>query len=83
MKATAPMPPVRRPASFRRLRALLALLAGMWILYSSPCASAQGDLRICFYNVENLFDTADDPLTQDDEFTPSGARRWTPRRLRQ
>ena len=55
----------------------------MWILYSSPCASAQGDLRICFYNVENLFDTADDPATQDDEFTPSGARRWTPRRLRQ
>ena len=83
MKATAPMPPVRRSASFRCLRALLALLAGMWILYSSPCASAQGDLRICFYNVENLFDTADDPLTQDDEFTPSGARRWTPRRLRQ
>jgi len=33
-----------------------------------------------FYNVENLFDTVDNPETDDDEFTPNGARRWTPRR---
>jgi endonuclease/exonuclease/phosphatase family metal-dependent hydrolase len=38
------------------------------------------DFRVMFYNVENLFDTVDDPDTNDDEFTPSGARRWTPRR---
>ena len=30
-----------------------------------------------FYNIENLFDTYDDPLTQDDEFTPNGTKRWT------
>lgn len=29
------------------------------------------------YNVENLFDTYDDPLTIDEEFTPKGARHWT------
>ena len=34
-----------------------------------------------FYNVENLFDTKDDPLTSDDEFTPQGARRWTNKRF--
>lgn len=30
-----------------------------------------------FYNVENLFDTENDSLTNDDEFTPDGARFWT------
>ncbi len=34
-----------------------------------------------FYNLENLFDTEDDPLTQDDDFTPSGKNRWTPERM--
>jgi len=29
-----------------------------------------------FYNLENLYDTIDDPKTNDDEFTPSGAKRW-------
>jgi Endonuclease/Exonuclease/phosphatase family len=33
-------------------------------------------VRIMFYNVENLFDTTDDSLTDDDEFLPSGLRRW-------
>lgn len=42
----------------------------------------RGDLRIMFYNVENLFDTIDDPSTQDDEFLPTGVRYWTPRRYR-
>ena len=31
--------------------------------------------------MENLFDTKDDPLTSDDEFTPQGARRWTYKRF--
>lgn len=30
-----------------------------------------------FYNVENLFDTADDSLKADEEFLPGGERRWT------
>lgn len=34
-------------------------------------------LRIMFYNVENLFDTFDDPATRDEEFTPDGAKNWT------
>ncbi len=32
--------------------------------------------RIMFYNVENLFDIYNDSLTNDDEFTPEGERRW-------
>jgi hypothetical protein len=34
-------------------------------------------LGIGFYNLENLFDTKDDSITLDEEFTPLGAKRWT------
>ncbi len=37
-------------------------------------------LNIAFYNVENLFDTIDDPLTNDDKFTAKGERKWTNKR---
>jgi len=30
-----------------------------------------------FYNVENLFDTVDDPITWDTEFTPNGGKGYT------
>lgn len=33
--------------------------------------------RAMFYNVENLFDSFDDSLTNDEEFTPTGVRHWT------
>jgi len=36
---------------------------------------------ILFYNVENLFDTTDDPNTSDEDFTPSGKLQWTSERL--
>jgi len=36
-----------------------------------------GDFRVMFYNVENLFDTYDDPHTNDNAFLPNGAMRWT------
>ncbi|MFD2563498.1 endonuclease/exonuclease/phosphatase family protein [Aquimarina rubra] len=32
---------------------------------------------IAFYNVENLFDTVDDPITYDDDRTPNGKDHWT------
>ncbi len=35
---------------------------------------------VVFYNVDNLFDTANDPLTSDDEFTPNGEKKWTEKR---
>tara|TARA_R110002126_G_scaffold291790_1_gene458451 strand:- start:32210 stop:33187 length:978 start_codon:yes stop_codon:yes gene_type:complete len=35
---------------------------------------------IAFYNVENLFDTIDDPNTADDDFTPTGKKKWTYKR---
>ncbi|HRP89402.1 MAG TPA: endonuclease/exonuclease/phosphatase [Edaphocola sp.] len=32
---------------------------------------------VAFYNLENLFDTIDDPKKFDEEFTPNGANRYT------
>jgi predicted extracellular nuclease len=40
-----------------------------------------GELRFMFYNVENLFDTENDTLTNDDEFLPEGSMHWTNGRL--
>ncbi|MFK7900114.1 MAG: endonuclease/exonuclease/phosphatase family protein [Cyclobacteriaceae bacterium] len=33
-------------------------------------------LTTLFYNVENLFDTINNPLTRDDDFTPYSEKRW-------
>lgn len=52
------------------------------IIFSSSIAFAQKEKQykintIAFYNVENLFDYEDDPLTFDEEFTPEGRNNWT------
>ncbi len=39
-------------------------------------------IRFMFYNVENLFDTFDDTLTNDEDFLPEGPMRWNPSRYR-
>ncbi len=44
-------------------------------------AKAQTKYNIIFYNVENLFDTWDDPITPDEEFTPMSERHWTRERF--
>lgn len=33
---------------------------------------------VAFYNLENFFDTLDDPNKNDDDFTPNGANHYTP-----
>ncbi len=38
--------------------------------------------KLMFYNVENLFDTIDDPKKNDNEFTPTGEKRWNNWKLR-
>ncbi len=56
----------------------------LWLLilfaFTSPCFSqvnrAGDEFTFMFYNTENFFDCENDSLTQDDEFTPDGDRRW-------
>ncbi|MDQ6470174.1 endonuclease/exonuclease/phosphatase family protein [Flavobacterium sp. LHD-80] len=38
---------------------------------------------VAFYNFENLFDIIDDPNTNDDEWTPTGAQHWTKEKYEQ
>lgn len=38
---------------------------------------AQENFRIMFYNVENMYDTKDNPYTHDDDLTPEGQLHWT------
>lgn len=39
-------------------------------------------IGVSFWNVENLFDTLDDPTVEgDEEFTPTGPNQWTVERL--
>lgn len=38
---------------------------------------------VVFYNVENLFDTKNDPSKNDDDFTPSGYKQWDNKRYQE
>ncbi len=48
------------------------------ILFAALIATgfAQKPYKIVFYNLENFFDTINDPEVKDDEFTPEGPKNW-------
>lgn len=50
----------------------ITLLFSLFILISF----SQTERSIAFYNVENLFDTIDDPKKDDKEFLPSSSNQW-------
>jgi predicted extracellular nuclease len=52
------------------------------IIFFFLCFSAYGqsNFRVMFYNVENLFDTIDNPQKNDEEYLPDGRRHWSQRR---
>lgn len=51
----------------------------IFLLFSSA-ARTQTVFRVMSYNLENLFDTYDNPAKNDEEFLPQGPRHWTPKR---
>ena len=55
------------------------------ILFASLLALsfAQKPYKVVFYNLENLFDTINDPNKNDEEYLPEGARKWTTYRYNQ
>jgi hypothetical protein len=46
------------------------------LLFVSSLDAQRGDIRVMFYNLENLFDTIDNPETNDEEFLPKGDKKW-------
>ena len=55
-------------------RGLLLFLLLWWNFLEAQAVQIE---TITFYNVENLFDSIDDPDTFDDDFTPKGRNHWT------
>ena len=47
----------------------------LWVLLLPVVA--QENFRVMFYNVENMYDTRDNPDTYDDDLTPGGKLHWT------
>ncbi|MDP6909171.1 MAG: endonuclease/exonuclease/phosphatase family protein, partial [Flavobacteriales bacterium] len=63
------------------LSAVLIVFAGITIYTTMQTEfDESGQLDVVFYNVENLFDTENDPLTFDDAFTPDSTKHWTKER---
>lgn len=42
----------------------------------------KNNYALVFYNVENLFDTIDDPITNDNEFLPNAKKHWSTRKYK-
>jgi predicted extracellular nuclease len=61
--------------------ALLPMLAINAQQSKNTSKTANQPFVAMFYNVENLYDTQNDPKTTDDEFTPAGKVPWTEERL--
>lgn len=63
------------------LAAYLALQCATAQQHKTVKTDSRQPLVAMFYNVENLYDTQNDPKTNDDEFTPQGKIPWTQERL--
>lgn len=63
-------------------RALLGLCIPLGLVSGFVHAQSNHN-HIMFYNVENLFDTIDDPLINDAEFLPQGRYQWSGERYLQ
>lgn len=53
------------------------LFVSGFALLALSAQAARTELRVMGYNVQNLFDTVDNPKTLDEEFTPGGLQHWT------
>jgi len=59
------------------------LLLLVCILCLNSFGQKPESIRVMCYNVENLFDTKDDSLTNDSEYLPGGMRGWSYKRYEQ
>lgn len=65
-----------------QFKSTFTLLIGLFILSAGSCQSAD-NVVIGFYNVENLFDTEDEPGKIDEQFLPGSAWKWDETRYRE
>jgi hypothetical protein len=68
----------------RELLCCVFLFFGSVFWFSGPVTGTlkpEKTVLFMWWNVENLFDTHNDPATEDDDFTPEGKLQWTEKRL--
>ncbi|MCB9246343.1 MAG: hypothetical protein H6606_07910 [Flavobacteriales bacterium] len=65
-----------------QLRSYLALLIGFLIITAGSCQTAD-NVVVGFYNVENLFDTEDEPGKIDEQFLPGSPWKWDESKYRE
>lgn len=65
----------------RNLFILLLFLALSSSVFSKCSRNPDEYIFVAFWNLENLFDTIDDPQKNDEDFLPSGIYEWTEERL--
>ena len=58
-------------------RLIILVLLTVFTLTQLVAQARLGVYAAGFYNLENLFDTKDDPGVRDEDFTPSGSYNWT------
>ena len=58
----------------------MVLVYTLLLSCSSGKYKPKKNLKIVFYNVENLFDLENEPGKRDGEFTPGGSKKWTKER---
>lgn len=54
----------------------LFAIAAICLALNGNLMAAPKKITVAFYNLENLFDTEDDPTIDDEEFLPTGKNRW-------
>lgn len=66
---------------------VLRFVVCFFVLISTSATVAQQKRysihTLAFYNLENLFDTINDPSINDDEWTPDGSRHWSSNKYHQ
>ncbi|MFC2152475.1 endonuclease [Bacteroidota bacterium] len=58
------------------IKRVLFIIFSLVIIVPGYCQQINDSYKVLFYNVENLFDTANDSLINDEEFLPEGDRFW-------
>ena len=64
------------------MRRVIIILFALYISLFTTHATAQQSCGVLFYNLENLFDTTDNPETDDQDMHPLSDKAWNEERYR-
>lgn len=64
-----------------RMKTSFSFVIFLFFFLNTLAQQSSDEFSVMFYNVENLFDVKNDPLTNDDDFTFEGERHWSYKKL--